>query len=73
MFGGIFKQITGRSAAECQSLAEINQAVENSNGTSLKIKPYESGAVHKRGNVFNYTNNVRNLNSEMDNALNIRS
>lgn len=73
MFGQFFREITGKRASDFSSLVEIDEAVEKARGGKLKIVLYESGVVHKRGNIFSYSNDSRDLDAEIDKILGIHA
>lgn len=71
MFGKIFKEVTGKSASDFPSITEIEDAVEKINRSALHVCHFESRVVPPRGNIFNFTNVRRNLDSEIEELLKI--
>ena len=65
IFGSFFKELTGVNASECLSIEEIDSEITK----NIHIKSYKSSVVHSRGNIFQYTQKHKNIDSKIDSYL----
>ena len=70
-FGDFFQEVTGKSIVECETIEEINKAIEESTKRKPLRKSSSCGLVSKSGDIFSHIKmpSGRALDAMVDRAL----
>jgi hypothetical protein len=67
--GYFFQRVTGREAASCENLMDVDRVVEAALQRALPVRTYRTDVIGEHGNVFPIVDSAVDLDRQIDAEL----